>query len=83
MLHVDIEPDEHIIRCSICGRGLIVRDNVNNGVAFLSHLNNDHGIYYSAQQMTESKLKRRDNVSKQTLADPEEPSEQDKRSEKK
>jgi hypothetical protein len=56
---------------------------VNNGVAFLSHLNNDHGIYYSAQQMTESKLKRRDNVSKQTLADPEEPSEQDKRSEKK
>lgn len=67
---MDVEPDEHIIRCSMCGRGLIVRDNVNNGVAFLSHLNNDHGIYYTAQRMVESKQKKREDVSKQILADP-------------
>jgi hypothetical protein len=47
--------DEHIIRCSECGRGLIVRDTVNNGVAFLSHLKLDHGIKYIVQQMTEAK----------------------------
>jgi hypothetical protein len=47
--------DEHIIRCSECGRGLIVKDTVNNGVAFLSHLKLDHGIRYIVQQMTEVK----------------------------
>lgn len=47
--------DEHIIRCSICGRDLIVKDTVNNGVAFLSHLKIDHGITYFALQMTEQK----------------------------
>jgi uncharacterized protein YbaP (TraB family) len=47
--------DEHIIRCSECGRGLIVKDTVNNGVAFLSHLKLDHGIRYIVQQMTEAK----------------------------
>lgn len=36
--------DEHIIRCSECGRDLIVKDTVNNGVALLSHLKLDHGI---------------------------------------
>jgi hypothetical protein len=45
-------PDEHIIRCSICGRSLIVKDTVNNGVAFLSHLKIDHGITYFALQMS-------------------------------
>ena len=30
--------DEHTIKCSICSRELIVKDTVNNGVAFLSHL---------------------------------------------
>jgi uncharacterized protein YbaP (TraB family) len=34
---------------------LIVRDTVNNGVAFLSHLKLDHGIKYIVQQMTEAK----------------------------
>jgi len=60
-------PDEHIIKCSICGRSLIVKDNVNNGVAFLSHLKIDHDIFYVPQQMAETKAdaKRRD--SKQTL----------------
>ena len=47
--------DEHIIKCSICGRGLIVKDTVNNGVAFLSHLKLDHGITYTPQQMTEDR----------------------------
>ena len=47
--------DEHTIRCSECGRGLIVKDTVNNGVAFLSHLKLDHGITYIVQQMTEAK----------------------------
>jgi hypothetical protein len=48
--------DEHIIRCSECGRGLIVKDTINNGVAFLSHLKLDHGITYIVQQMTEAKI---------------------------
>jgi len=30
-------------------------DNVNNGVAFLSHLKNDHVIFYTPQRMTENK----------------------------
>ena len=45
--------DEHIIVCSICRRGLIVKDTINNGVAFLSHLKLDHGITYTPQRMTE------------------------------
>jgi len=44
--------DEHIIKCSICGRALIVKDTVNNGMAFLSHLKIDHSITYFVQQMT-------------------------------
>lgn len=48
-------PDEHLIRCSICGRSLIVKDTVNNGMAFLSHLKIDHGITYFALQMSEAK----------------------------
>jgi hypothetical protein len=49
--------DEHIIKCSVCGRGLIVSDIVNNGVAFLSHLKLDHGITYTLQRMTEVRSK--------------------------
>lgn len=49
--------DEHIIKCSICNRGLIVKDIVNNGVAFLSHLNLDHGITYIPQRMIEEQIK--------------------------
>ena len=49
--------DEHIIKCSICGRGLIVKDTVNNGVAFLSHLKIDHSITYTFQRMTTEKLR--------------------------
>ena len=44
-----VSNDEHIIVCSECGRDLIVRDTVNNGVAFLSHLKIDHGITFSHQ----------------------------------
>jgi hypothetical protein len=62
--------DEHIIKCSYCGRDLIVKDNVNNGVAFLSHLKADHGIYYTPQRMTETKTRKRDD-SKQALTSPE------------
>jgi hypothetical protein len=64
---VETQSDEHVIRCSVCGRGLIVRDNINNGVAFLSHLKNDHGIYYTAQRMVESKQKNKEDVNKQEL----------------
>lgn len=49
--------DEHIIKCSYCGRDLIVKDNVNDGVAFLSHLKIDHGIFYAPQRMTQTKTK--------------------------
>ncbi len=49
--------DEHVIRCSECGRNLIVKDIVNNGVAFLSHLKADHGITYSVQRMTQTRIK--------------------------
>ena len=49
--------DEHIIKCSICNRGLIIRDTVNNGVAFLSHLKLDHGITYVPQRMIEEQIK--------------------------
>ncbi len=64
-------PDEHIIKCSYCGRDLIVKDNINNGVAFLSHLKNDHDIFYTPQRMTETKVKRRADNSEQTSAPPE------------
>ncbi|HEY7079913.1 MAG TPA: hypothetical protein VH500_09435 [Nitrososphaeraceae archaeon] len=37
-----VDKDEHIIKCSICGRGLIVKDTINDGIAFLSHLKFDH-----------------------------------------
>ena len=47
--------DEHIIVCSICRRGLIVKDIVNNGVAFLSHLKLDHGITYATKRNAEDK----------------------------
>lgn len=67
---VEASLDEHIIKCSYCGRDLIIKDNVNNGVAFLSHLKNDHEIFYTPQRMTETRAKKRaDN--KQTLAPPE------------
>jgi len=52
-----ISEDEHIIRSSECGRNLIVKDNVNNGIAFLSHLKLDHGIMYLPQLMTKTKTK--------------------------
>ena len=45
--------DEHIIKCSVCNRGLIVKDIINNGVAFLSHLKLGHGITYFPQRMIE------------------------------
>ena len=51
--------DEHVIICSECGRELIVKDIVNNGVAFLSHLKIDHGITYTPQRMTEVKTERK------------------------
>ena len=51
------ERDEHVIKCSICSRGLIVKDTVNNVVAFLSHLKIDHGITYIPQRMTKEQTK--------------------------
>jgi len=54
--------DEHIIRCSECGRNLIVKDTVNNGIAFLSHLKLDHGITYFPQRMTMTKTKSKINT---------------------
>ena len=59
--------DEHIIKCSMCGRGLIVKDTVNNGVAFLSHLELDHGITYMPQRMTEAKTKKASEQRYETL----------------
>ena len=56
--------DEHIIICSICRRALIVKDTVNNGVAFLSHLKLDHDITYTPQRMTEE-IQRVKNVERQ------------------
>jgi hypothetical protein len=63
--------DEHAIRCSLCGRNLIDKDNVNNGIAFLSHLKIDHGIFYNAQQRTDVKVKKKGDADNQTLAPPE------------
>jgi hypothetical protein len=54
-----VAKDEHMINCSVCGRALIVKDWVNNGMAFLSHLKIDHGISYSVPQMTEEKTRRK------------------------
>jgi hypothetical protein len=51
------ERDEHVIKCSICNRGLIIKDIVNNGVTFLSHLKIDHNITYIPQRMTEEQTK--------------------------
>jgi hypothetical protein len=56
--------DEHVIICSECGRELIVKDIVNNGVAFLSHLKIDHGITYTPQRMTEAKTERKRSTEK-------------------
>jgi hypothetical protein len=50
-----VSRDEHIIVCNICRRALIVKDTINNGVAFLSHLKLDHGITYTPQRMTEQR----------------------------
>jgi hypothetical protein len=60
-----VSSDEHIIVCSECGRDLIVRDTVNNGVAFLSHLKIDHGITFIPQRMTEVKTERKRRTEKQ------------------
>jgi hypothetical protein len=60
-----VSSDEHIIVCSECGRDLIVRDTVNNGVAFLSHLKIDHRITFSPQRMTEVKTERKRRTEKQ------------------
>jgi hypothetical protein len=60
-----VSSDEHIIVCSECGRDLIVRDIVNNGVAFLSHLKIDHGITFTPQPMTEAKTERKKSTEKQ------------------
>lgn len=60
-----VSSDEHIIKCSICNRGLIVKDIINNGVAFLSHLKLDHGITYFPQRMIEEQKKSKCNVQKQ------------------
>ncbi len=51
-----VDKDEHVIKCSICGRGLIVKDIVNDGMAFLSHLKIDHRITYTFQRMTTERL---------------------------
>jgi hypothetical protein len=56
--------DEHIIVCSICRRALIVKDTVNDWLAFLSHLKLDHDITYIPQRMTEER-QRAKNVDRQ------------------
>jgi hypothetical protein len=68
---MEMAPDEHAIRCSMCGRNLIVKDNVNNGMAFLSHLKIDHGVFYTAQQRAETQMKKKSDTNNQTLAPPE------------
>ena len=59
-----VDSDEHVIKCSICGRGLIVKDMVNDGMAFLSHLKIDHRITYTFQRMTTERLRVPSNRSK-------------------
>jgi hypothetical protein len=75
MLHpMEIAIDEHITRCSICGRNLIVKDNMNNEVAFVSHLEFDHYIRYTVPQMTQTRVKKRDAttaINQQMLSQPE------------
>ena len=61
-------PDEHVIKCNYCGRDLIIKDNVNNDIAFLSHLKNDHSIYYVPQRMTETGVRKKQTDSKQILS---------------
>jgi hypothetical protein len=46
-----VDMDEHIIKGSICGRVLIIKDTINNVVAFLRDLKFDHGIIYTFQRM--------------------------------
>ena len=53
--------DEHIIVCNICRRALIVKDTINNGLAFLSHLKLDHD---TPQRMTDER-QRSKNVERQ------------------
>jgi hypothetical protein len=50
-----VSGDEHIIVCNIYRQRLIVKDTINNGVAFLSHLKLDHHITYTPQRMTEER----------------------------
>jgi hypothetical protein len=66
-------PDEHIIKCNLCGRDLIVKDTVNNGMAFLSHLKVDHEIFYVPQRMTETKanMKMQAGSNREALTPPE------------
>lgn len=59
-----VSRDEHIIVCNICRRALIVKDTINNGLAFLSHLKLDHDITYTPQRMTEER-QRAKNVERQ------------------
>ncbi len=59
-----VDSDEHVIKCSICGRGLIVKDIVNDGLAFLSHLKFDHRITYTFQRMTTEAVRVQSNRSK-------------------
>ena len=68
---VEIAADEHVIKCNMCGRGLIVKDNVNNGVAFLSHLKNDHQIFFIPQRsVMQVQKERQDDVNGQMLEPP-------------
>ena len=64
MIKDNASSDEHVIVCSECGRELIVKDIVNNGVAFLSHLKIDHGITYTPQRMTQVKTERKRSTEK-------------------
>ena len=59
-----VSRDEHIIVCNICRRALIVKDTINNGLAFLSHLKLDHDITYTPQRMTDE-IQRSKNVERQ------------------
>jgi hypothetical protein len=59
-----VSRDEHIIVCNICRRALIVKDTINNGLAFLSHLKLDHDITYTPQRMTDER-QRSKNVERQ------------------
>ena len=60
---MEIAPDEHVITCNLCSRGLIVKNAVNDGIAFLSHLKDDHHIRYTVQQMESVRTKSRNDPS--------------------